>query len=202
MAIPRREPVELQAYAMDNLRYIRNTIERAGSFTAVPGAGGIWMASSALAAAWLAHSQGAEGHGSGRWLAVWIFEAVLAMAIGILAAARKSRRAGLPVLSGPGRKFLAGFAPAMLAGAVLTAALYAGGGAVFLPGMWLLLYGAAVLSAGGASVRVVPLMGCCFMAAGTVALFLPPEWGDAALAAGFGGIHMVFGTIIAVKYGG
>jgi hypothetical protein len=202
MAIPRREPLELQAYAMDNLRYIRDTIERAGSFTAVPGAGGILMASTALVAAWLAHAKATGGPGSRSWLAVWLAEAVLALAIGILAAARKSRRARLPVLSGPGRKFLAGFAPAMLAGAVLTAALFAGGGAAFLPGMWLLLYGAAVVSAGGASARVVPLMGFCFMAAGTMALFLPAAWGDAALAAGFGGIHMVFGTIIAVKYGG
>jgi hypothetical protein len=200
MAFPRKEPLELHAYAMDNLRYIRDTIERAGSFTAVPGLGGILMASTALAAAWLAHTAAAGG--SGRWLAVWLGEAVLALAIGILAAARKSRRARLPVFSGPGRKFIAGFAPAMLAGTVLTAALFAGGGAAFLPGMWLLLYGAAVLSAGGASVRVVPLMGCCFLAAGTVAFMLPSAWGDAALAAGFGGIHLVFGTIIAVKYGG
>jgi hypothetical protein len=202
MAIPRREPVEIQDYAMDNLRYIRETIERAGSFTAVPGVGGMWMASTALVAAWMAHAEAANASSSGRWLAIWLGEAVLAMAIGILAAARKSRRAGLPVLSGPGRKFLAGFAPAMFAGGVLTAALFTAGGAAFLPGMWLLLYGAAVLSAGGASVRVVPLMGFCFMAVGTAALFVPAAWGDAALAAGFGGIHMVFGTIIAVKYGG
>jgi hypothetical protein len=202
MATPRREPVELQAYAMDNLRYIRDTIERAGSFTAVPGAGGILMAGTALAAAWMAHMESVGGRGGGRWLAVWLAEAVVALAIGILAAARKSRRAGLPVVSGPGRKFLAGFAPAMAAGAVLTGALFAAGGTAFLPGMWLLLYGAAVVSAGGASVRVVPMMGFCFMAAGTAALFLPAAWGDAALAAGFGGIHMVFGTIIAVKYGG
>jgi len=202
MAMPGKQPVELHAYAMDNLRYIRDTIERAGSFTAVPGAGGIAMAVSALAAAWVAHTASASGQGSGRWLAVWLVEAVLAMGIGILAAARKSKRAGQPVLSGPGRKFLAGFAPAMLAGAVLTAALYSGGGTSYLPGMWLLLYGAAVLSAGGASVRIVPLMGLCFMAAGTVALLLPPAWGDVALAAGFGGIHMLFGTIIAVNYGG
>ena len=200
MGIPRKEPLELHAYAMDNLRYIRDTLERAGSFTAVPGAGGILMALSALAAAWLAHREAASG--SARWLAVWLAEAVLAMGIGVLAAARKSRRARLPLLSGPGRKFVAGFAPAMLAGAVLTAALYTGGGAGYLPGMWLLLYGAAVLSAGCFSVRVVPLMGVCFMAAGTVALALPAAWGDAVLAAGFGGIHMLFGTIIAVKYGG
>jgi len=200
MAIPRREPVELHAYAMDNLRYIRETIERAGSFTAVPGIGGMVMAFTALAAAWAAESVG--GPGSIRWLAVWLGEAVLALAIGILATVRKSRQAGLPVLSGPGRKFAAGFAPAMLAGAALSAALFFEGGAAFLPGMWLLLYGAAVVSGGGASVRVVPLMGFCFMAVGTAALFLPPAWGDAALAVGFGGIHMIFGSIIAVRYGG
>jgi len=198
MATPRREPLELQAYAMDNLRYIRQTIERAGSFTAVPGLGGMWMGFTALAAAWLAHAQPSHG----RWLAVWLAEAVLAMAIGIAGAARKARRARLPVLSGPGRKFVAGFAPAMLAGTVLTAALFAGGAGAFLPGTWLLLYGAAVLSAGGASVRAVPLMGFCFMAAGTLALLLPPAWSDAALAASFGGIHMAFGAVIAVKYGG
>ncbi len=192
----------MHAYAMDNLRYIRDTIERAGSFTAVPGAGGMLMAASALAAAWVAHAQATDAPGRERWLAVWLAEAVVALTIGILAAARKSQRARLPVLSGPGRKFMAGFAPAMAAGAVLTAVLFSGGGAAYLPGMWLLLYGAAVVSAGGASVRVVPLMGLCFMVAGTAALFLPAAWGDLALAAGFGGIHMLFGTIIAVKYGG
>jgi hypothetical protein len=200
MAIPSREPVELHAYAMDNLRYIRETIERAGSFTAVPGAGGVAMASTALAAAWLSNAMG--GPGTARWLAVWLAEAVAALTIGILATVRKSHRAGLPVLSGPGRKFAAGFAPAMLAGAPLTAALFVGGGAAFLPGAWLLLYGAAVVSGGAASVRVVPLMGCCFMAVGTVALFLPASLGDVALAVGFGGLHMLFGAIIAVKHGG
>ena len=200
MALPHREPVELHAYAMDNLRYIRQTIERAGSFTAVPGAGGMAMAATAFAAAWAAESVG--GPGSFRWLVVWGVEAIVAMAIGVGATVWKSRQAGLPVVSGPGRKFVGGFAPAMLAGAALTAALFLGGGAAFLPGMWLLLYGASVVSGGGASVKVVPLMGFCFMATGTAALFLPAAWGDAALAAGFGGLHMLFGAIIAVKYGG
>jgi hypothetical protein len=107
----------------------------------------------------------------------------------------------MPLFSGPGRKFIAGFAPAILAGAVLTMVLYRAGVSGFLPGVWLLLYGAAVLAGGSASVRIVPIMGACFMFVGTVALLLP-GWNDVLLPVGFGGLHLIFGTVIAVKYGG
>jgi hypothetical protein len=183
---------------MDNLRYIRGTMERAGSFTAVPGLGGVLMGSVALVAAWMAGPQTGET----RWMAVWIGAAGVALLIGIVAAAMKSRRLKLPLLSGPGRKFVAGFAPAMLAGAVVTAALFHAGAGALLPGTWLLLYGAAVVSGGGNSVRVVPVMGACFMALGAAGLLFPVSSGDILLAAGFGGVHIVFGTVIAVKYGG
>ncbi len=190
-------PVDLQAHAMDNLRYIRRTMEQAGSFTAVSGIGGVLMGLTALAAALVSVARGTAG-----WhLAVWLTEACLALSIGIAGAAWKSHRAHAPLLSGPGRKFVAGFAPAMAAGGVLTAVLFASGVNAFLPGVWLLLYGAAVVSGGWASVRVVPLMGACFMAAGAAAL-IEPAWGPALLAAGFGGLHVVFGILIAVKYGG
>lgn len=198
MATPRPEPLELHVHAMDNLRYIRETIERAGSFTAVPGIGGMLIGSSALAAAWIAsHQQTPNG-----WFAVWIAEALVAMLVGVAGAAIKSRKAKLPLLNGPGRKFVAGFAPALLAGAFLTVVLYRAESLALLPGMWMLLYGAGVVSGGGASVRVVPMMGACFMAAGAAAFWLPGVPGDIALAAGFGGVHIIFGTVIAVKYGG
>jgi hypothetical protein len=191
------EPLEIQAHAMDNLRYIRRTMERAGSFTAVPGIGGALMGVTALAAAWVAGQRSTE-----HWrLAVWFVEACIALAIGIAGAAWKSRRANVSLLSGPGRKFVAGFAPPILAGALLTAVLYRAGLPAFLPGVWLLLYGASVVSGGAASVRVVPLMGACFMACGALAL-LAPGIGGAMLAAGFGGLHLAFGLVIAVKYGG
>jgi hypothetical protein len=197
MATPHTEPVELHERAMDNLQYIRRTLERAGSFTAVPGKGGVAMGVVALLAARLAVLQ----PGAGGWLAVWALAAVVAMAIGIAGAALKSRRFQIPLFSGPGRKFIAGFAPALLAGAVLTAVFYRAGISGFLPGVWLLLYGAAVLSGGWASVRVVPIMGACFMFVGTAALMLP-GWNDLLLPVGFGGLHLIFGTVIAVKYGG
>src|SRR5262249_16296943 len=158
--------------------------ERAGSFTAVPGIGGMLVGSTALAAAWVAsHQRTPVG-----WLAVWLGEALLAMLIGIAGAELKSRRGRVPLLSGPGRKLIAGVGAAMGAGAVLTWVLLRTGALAFLPGMWLLLYGAGVVSGGGASVRVVPLMGACFMAAGAAALLWPggtAAGGDILLAAGF-----------------
>jgi len=197
MATPRPQPLDLQTHAMDNLRYIRQTMERAGSFTAVPGKGGVLMGLAALAAWRL----GAGKEGSARWLLLWTGTAAVAMAIGIAGAALKSRRFRMPLFSGPGRKFIAGFAPAVLAGALLTGVLFRAGHSSFLPGLWLLLYGAGVVSGGSASVRIVPLMGACFMLAGALALLLP-AWNAVLLPAGFGGLHVVFGTVIAVKYGG
>jgi hypothetical protein len=193
-----QKPVALDAYAMDNLRYIRRTMERAGEFTAVPGLGGVLMGSTALAAAWLAEAQTTPA----AWISVWVLAAVAAVAIGTAGAYWKSRRAKAPLFSGPGRKFVAGFAPAMAAGGVLTGALYHAGFSALLPGVWLLLYGAAVIAGGAASVKVVPLMGACFMLAGSAALFVRGVPPDVLLAAGFGGLHIVFGTIITVKYGG
>ena len=129
------QPVEIHEHAMDNLRYIRRTMERAGSFTAVSGLGGMLMGSSALAAAWLADRQPSAV----RWLAVWMAEGLVAMVIGIVAAALKSRRAKTPLLSGPGYKFIAGFTPALAAGALLSFVLFRAGQGHLLPGTWLLL---------------------------------------------------------------
>jgi hypothetical protein len=195
---PRPEPVALHAHAMDNLRYIRETIERAGSFTAVPGIGGMLLGATAVAAAWIASHQAA----SSAWLTVWLAEAVIAAMIGVAGAAIKSRLARQPLLSGPGRKCVAGFAPAMLAGSLLTLVLFRADLASLLPGVWMLLYGAGVVSGGGASVRVVPVMGACFMACGALSLLWPGLPRDVLLASAFGGLHLVFGAVIAVKYGG
>lgn len=194
----RPEPVAIHAHAVDNLKYIRSAMERAGAFTAVPGVGGIALGCTALAVALLARRLGSADS----WLAAWLGEAVLACLIGVAAAAHKAHKVGMPLLSGPGRKFLLGFAPPLLAGALLTVVLFRAGYSAALPGVWLLLYGTGVLCGGGASVKVVPAMGICFMAVGTAALFAPPSWGNTLLAVGFGGLHILFGALITVKYGG
>jgi hypothetical protein len=90
----------------------------------------------------------------------------------------------------------------MLCGALLTAVFYRMGTMEAAPGMWLLLYGAGIVTGGTFSVKIVPVMGVCFMATGAVALFSPSSWGDAFMAFGFGGLHILFGIIIARRYGG
>jgi hypothetical protein len=192
------EPVALHDRALDDLRYIRRTMERAGAFTAVPGRGGVAMGIAALAAGALAVSQPTLE----RWLIMWLAGAVAAVAIAGWTMARKARRAGVSLVEGPARRFALGFLPPVLAGAALTWALYRGGDPGVIPGMWLLLYGAGVTTAGTFSVRVVPVMGVCFMAAGVAALLSPAAWGDVYLAAGFGGLHIIFGAAIARRYGG
>jgi hypothetical protein len=124
---------------MDDLRFIRQTMERAGSFTAVPGWGGVGIGVTALARRWL----GARQPTPGRWLAVWLATAVLATLIAAGTLALKARRARVPLSTGPGRKFLLSFLPPVGAAVALTAALYAHGAAALLPGLWLLSYGAA-----------------------------------------------------------
>jgi hypothetical protein len=192
------KPVPIQQHAIDNLRYIRETMERASSFTAVPGYGGIAIGVTALISGTLAHLQS----GSARWLAIWIAEALLAIAIGSYSMRRKASANGHSVTSAPARKFLLSFLPPLFAGAVLTATLFPAGHSSLLPGLWLLLYGTGVMTAGAFSIPVVPAMGACFAALGAVCLFTPSAWNDFFLLAGFGVLHVVYGIVIARRYGG
>src|SRR5207248_2319560 len=123
------------------------------------------------------------------WLLVWLAEAFIAVAIAAPAAATKAHRANSRLFSGPGRKFVLSFAPPIVVGALLTYTLFQAGALSALPGVWLLLYGTAIMTGGAFSVRVVPVMGLCLMLLGTAALFVPGGWGDAFMAAGFGIVH-------------
>lgn len=191
-------PRPLHDRALDNLQFIRSTMERAGSFTAVPGWGMVVVGGTALAATWLATRQAHDAD----WLAVWLGEAVLGVIVGGAAMVQKARAANDPLLSGPGRRFGLSFLPPIVVGALLTFALQRAGLFALMPGMWLLLYGTAVATAGAFSVRIVPLMGACFMVLGAAALFAPSRFWPGFMAAGFGGLNIAFGIIIARRHGG
>lgn len=196
--IPRPQAEPLHARAMDDLSFIRRTMEHATAFTAVPGWGGVAMGATALAAAALASGSASPSE----WLVPWLVASVVALLIGGWAMAMKARRAGTTVFSYSGRRFVLSFLPPLAVGVLLTAALARAGLHQALPGTWLLLYGTGVVTGGAFSIRVVPIMGFCFALLGVVALFGPPAWGNALMAAGFGGLHIVFGLLIARRYGG
>jgi hypothetical protein len=191
------EPIPIDSRAADNLRFIRDTMERAASFTAVPGWGGVAIGVTALLAGCLA-----AGRAPRLQFFTWVLEAAVATVISVVTVRAKSKKVSQSLQSRPARRALLSFVPPLLAGAVLTAVLVQAGSYMALPGLWLLLYGAAVVTGGAFSVRIVPGMGLCFMALGAISLLAPSAWGNWFLMLGFGGLHILFGTIIARRHGG
>lgn len=156
------------------------------------------MGLTAIGAAWVASRQ----HSPRAWLTVWLVEAFIAVAIAGSTAATKAHRASAGLFTGPGRKFLLSFTPPIIVGGLLTFALFQAGVQAALPGVWLLLYGTAIVTGGAFSVRVVPVMGLALMGLGALALFAPSNWGDAFMAVGFGVLQIAFGLWIARHHGG
>ena len=191
-------PPALHDRAMDNLRYIRETMERATPFTGISGRGEIAIGVTAFAASVIAAQQTAFK----AWLAIWLAEGLISLLIAGWSMDRKARAVQMPLVSGPGRKAVFSLSPPLIAGGLLTIVLVRAGMTNAIPGVWLLLYGTGVITGGMFSVRAVPAMGLCFMVLGAIALFSPPAFANWFMAAGFGGLHVLFGAIIVRKYGG
>jgi len=189
-----------------DLRFIRDTMERSASFTAIPGWGQVILGATALAAAWFAQQTLAQqkltAHQPAAWLKIWLAEAILAAVIAVLSMRWKANRRGLPLFTGPGRKVALGLFPPLVAGAFITFLLDRAGLDSALAPAWLLLYGAGIITGGAYSVSIVPVMGLCFMATGALAVAAPASWANYFLAAGFGGLHIFFGLLIARRHGG
>ena len=192
------QPPALHERAMENLRFIRQTMERASAFTGVSGWGQVAIGITALLAAFIAARQSVFQI----WLAIWIAEALVALLIAGWSMDRKARAVQMPLLAGPGRKAAFSLSPPFFVGGVLTVVLYRAGLTNAIPGVWLLLYGTGVVTGGMFSVSIVPIMGLCFMALGAVTLFTPPAYANWFLATGFGALHIIFGVVIARRYGG
>jgi len=191
-------PPSLHDHAADHLRFIRDTMARAADFTAVPGWGGVLMGVTALVTA----AAAGPPRDTPAWVGIWLADAGVAVALGLGAMVWKARRAGVSLTGAPARRFALAFVPPLMAGAVLTGVFVRDHMSARLPGCWLLLYGAAVMSGGAFSVRLVPVMGICFMALGVLAFVSPVSTGSLFMAAGFGALQIGFGLIIARKYGG
>jgi hypothetical protein len=191
-------PASFSGHAADNLTFIRQAMERSSTFTAVPGLGGCAMGAIALIAAFVADRQPTND----RWLLTWLAAAAIASVLGLITMARKAERGGATITGAIARRFAAGMAAPFVAGAAITYELWTTGSFTVMAPAWLLLYGAGLVTGGIFSVRAVRLIGACFMALGLVAILTPPAWGNAWLAAGFGGLQIGFGVYIARNHGG
>lgn len=192
------EPAPIHEHAISNLRYIREAMERASAFTSIPGWGGVMVGVTAVAAAVIAHQMQTWR----QWLLTWLIEAIVAALIAGITMIRKAQRANVSFTGAPARRFFVSYFAPVVAGAVLTLLLHRIGAWNALPATWLLLYGASFVSSGAYSIRVVPLWGVCFMLLGVVACFVPFAVGNVLMGVGFGGLHIVFGYLIARNYGG
>ncbi|MFN0243756.1 MAG: hypothetical protein ACKVWV_12770 [Planctomycetota bacterium] len=193
----RTETPSLTDRAIEDVRFIRRTMERAAALTVVPGWGGVLMGAVALVAAPIA----AHAETSARWLGVWIGAAALALLIGASDMIQKVRANESALLRGPAWRFAASLVPAFFTAACLTLVLFRAGASAHLPGLWLSLYGVGVIAAGTYSIAPVRWVGASFLFTGTCAL-LAPALGDWFMAFGFGGLHVGFGVWIARHHGG
>lgn len=191
-------PVPIEGRAADDLRVIRRAMERSGTFTAVPGYGGAVMGVVGLAAALVGSVQPTTE----RWLATWLLAAVAACLVEVVTMRHKAAQAGVLLSGAVAQRFALGLLPPLAAGAALTWALWSAGLWTLMPPVWLLLYGAGVITGGIVSVQTVQVMGVCLMALGLAALVTPPAWGHVWLGAGFGLTHIGFGLYIARRHGG
>ncbi|HUO96368.1 MAG TPA: hypothetical protein VMT92_09055 [Steroidobacteraceae bacterium] len=191
-------PADLSDRAARDLRYIRDTMARAGAFTALSGWGFVAVGAGAIATGALAIAN-PDPIARAR---LWLIDAAVSVAVGLGATLFKAHRSGQSLRTGPFRKFVLGFGPAVAAGAVLTLAMLRDDHAAYLPTSWLLLYGVGLIGGGAYSVAVVPLMGGGFLALGAIAAVAPAAWGEPLMIAGFGGAHLLFGALIARSHGG
>jgi hypothetical protein len=201
-ATPKRprpvEPISIDSGALENLRYIRSTIEAAHTFTTVPGKGCIAMGLTALIAVGIESLPQMTPH----WLGVWVGAAIVACGSALWFMEQKARAQGLSLRRAVARRFFMTLAPAFLAGAILTAALAGQVDREIITGMWLLLYGTGLAACGLFAIQAVFTAGLAFMALGTATLWLPPGSAHIVLALGFGGIHLALGTTIVRHHGG
>jgi hypothetical protein len=194
----RDEPTPLGTSAAENLRYIRDTIEAARTFTTIPGKGCIAMGVAAIVAAGLESYAPLAPH----WLPIWLIAAVVSCTVALFFMEMKAHKEGLSLRRTVALRFFLTLAPAFVAGGILTVALENVVGRDVIAGIWLLLYGVGIAACGVFSIPVVLIAGLAFMGLGTVTLAAPPEWALAMLALGFGGIHIALGVLIARSHGG
>jgi hypothetical protein len=187
------QPVSsVHEHAEGQLRVIRAAMERAGAFTAVPGWGGVLMGVVGIVAGVVA----GRTHEPREWVLVWLVAAGVAVPVGVAALMHRAQTAGVDLAAGVARRFVLSLATPVAAGVVLSAALLQRESYDLLPTVWLTLYGTGVVLAGVFSIRLITVLGVSFMGLGAAAAFAPWWLATILVVAGFGGLHLLTGSIV------
>jgi uncharacterized BrkB/YihY/UPF0761 family membrane protein len=190
-----QNPISIESRALGTLAFIRTSIESSSSM-AVPGMAGIVMGAIGIIATIIA----SVPRDAPYWLGIWLIAAAIAFASGGAMMARETAQTGHARYLGPVRKFLLCLCPALLTGCALTFVLWHAGVTNLIPGVWLLLYGCAVLSASTVTIartmRLICIMGVLFMLLGLLAFAAPARTHTLILGMGFGALHTIFGMLI------
>jgi len=189
-----RNTVALDSHALGTLQYIRASIDAAG-LLAVPGSAGIAMGAVGVLAALLVALKVVAVP----WLEIWLIAGLVAVAAGTALMVYQVGSRGTALYRGPLRKFLMCLCPPLLVGAVLTWQLWLHGQSTLIPGVWLLMYGCAVMAASTLTRRALAVMGALLAVLGVIALQVPVIDQNAVLGVGFGGLHLLFGILIGGK---
>lgn len=203
--------------ATEELRVIRQLMERPIRFSTMSGLSGIWAGAAALLGVALDFFVTGRFRRDGD-LALWINGGTwtgvfLAAFAGVwLLTRRRERQQGMPAWSRIKTRILLTILPPFLGGVGLTVIVLLrqcllhspASPAQFglVPAIWMLFYGAALWQLGEFSPCEVRGLGVAFLVAGLVAAAAFQSCPYLALGATFGGFHVVYGIVVWIRYGG
>ena len=189
--------------AQENLRIIRNLMERSTRYSTFSGLSGVLAGTASIVGCLVTRALTTRGgvEDNGAFLLTWSLVIVFAIGADYLLMKRRAKRVGKTIVSQLGKQMLLASAPGLGTGALLTLFLLQHGLMVHVYPVWMLCYGSAVAAVGLFSQREVSSLGAAFVLAGAATLFLPVAFGLPAMGLVFGGFHIVYGLIMSRKDG-
>lgn len=130
---------------------------------------------------------------------MWAGSVLASILLYYVIALRDARRLGVSLESRPSQLARRAMGPALFASAVITVKLLLDGHLGYLPGVWILGYGVALVNAGLFSTVAPRVLGLLFIAVGTAAILCLQRYDLALTGLSFGAFHMGFGWYVLSK---
>ena len=205
-----REPDAREAE--ENLRVIRDLMERSTKFSTFSGLSGVLAGSASIVGCVATHviAQKYSTPTAFRVPFLLIWSLVILFAIGgdFLLTKRRATLVGKRIVSRLGKQMVVASAPGLGSGVLLTLYFLNHDRLIDVYPVWMLAYGVAVCAVGLFSQREVSYLGAAFLAAGALTLLLPilgvatsASLGLIMMAVTFGGFHILYGISVSRRDG-